>query len=70
MIHNGLYFGLAGGHKFRYFPFATGPAMVGENGVQGIALSQRFPIVFKRLETHHSFLRIPVTEPRAGAQPR
>ena len=70
MMHDGLYLGVPSGHKLRHIPFATCPAVVGENGEKGIALSQRFPIVFKPLEIHHAFLRIPVTEPRAGAPRR
>ena len=70
VMHNGLYLGFASGHKLWYVPLATSPAVIGQNGVQGIALSQRFPIVSKRLETHHAFLRIPVNELHAGVPRR
>ena len=70
MMQNGLYLSFPRGHKLRYLPFAIYPAVVGENSEEGITLSERFPIAFKRLEIHHAFLRIPVMEPRAGAPPR
>ena len=67
--HDRFNFGVAGSEELREIPLATGLAVIGEDGAEGIAASETFPGVLQIVECAHRRLRLSAGQQNARHEP-